>query len=147
MALLFTLLSYLLIYRRANFPTKNRAGPQMALPSSFRVIYLFMHVPTDGYPELVRADDLIGQLGDPNRLLRCLALFYEFQEIGLNEKLGYKTPGDLRQSNAKFYCDVARPYIQAATRYLRVTHEGKRCVANLYENLLAGVDRNKAGLS
>jgi hypothetical protein len=30
----------------------------------------------------------IGRLGDPNRLLRCPALFYEFQEIGLNENLG-----------------------------------------------------------
>jgi len=64
------------------------------------------------YPSLVRATDLIGQLGDPNCLLRCPALFYEFQEIGLNEQLGYMTPGDLRQSNAKFYWDVVSPYIQ-----------------------------------
>jgi hypothetical protein len=64
---------------------------------------------TKGYRGLVRAADLIGQLGDPNRLRKCPALFYEFQEIGLNEKLGYKTPGDLRLNNAKFYWDVVSP--------------------------------------
>jgi len=98
------------------------------------------------YPALVRAADLIGQLGDPNRLLRCPALFYEFQEIGLNEKLGYKTPGDLRQSNAKFYWDVVSPYIQSALRYLRVTQEGKQWVANLYANVLAAINGNTAGV-
>jgi hypothetical protein len=98
------------------------------------------HKDTTGYPALVRAADLIGQLGDPNRLLRCPALFYEFQEIGLNEKLGYKTPGDLRQSNAKFYWDVVSPYIQEAVRYLRVTQEGKQWVANLYANVLAALN-------
>jgi hypothetical protein len=100
------------------------------------------HKDTTGYPALVRAADLIGQLGDPNRLLRCPALFYEFQEIGLNEKLGYKTPGDLRQSNAKFYWDVVSPYIQEAVRYLRVTQEGKQWVANLYANVLAALNGN-----
>ncbi len=104
------------------------------------------HKDTKGYPGLVRAADLIGQLGDPNRLLRCPALFYEFQEIGLNEKLGYKTPGDLRQSNAKFYWDVVRPYIQGALRYLRVTQEGKQWLANLYANVLAALNGNTAGV-
>ena len=98
------------------------------------------------YPALVRAADLIGQLGDPNRLLRCPALFYEFQEIGLNEKLGYLTPGDLRQSNAKFYWDVVSPYIQGALRYLRVTQEGKQWVANLYANVLAALNGNTVGV-
>jgi hypothetical protein len=36
---------------------------------------------------LVRAADLIGQIEYPNRLRKCPALFYEFQEIGLNQKL------------------------------------------------------------
>jgi hypothetical protein len=104
------------------------------------------HGDKTGYPALARAADLIGQLGDPNRLLRCPALFYEFQEIGLNEKLGYKTPGDLRQSNAKFYWDVVRPYIEGALRYLRVTQEGKQWIANLYANVLAALNGNTAGV-
>jgi hypothetical protein len=90
---------------------------------------------TKEYPGLVRSADLIGQLGDPNRLRKCPALFYEFEEIGLNEKLGYKTPGDLRDSNAKFYWDVVSPYVQDALRYLRVTQEGKQWIANLNANV------------
>ena len=91
---------------------------------------------TKGYRGLVRAADLIGQLGDPNRLQKCPALFYEFEEIGLNEKLGYKTTGDLRQSNARFYWDVVSPYVQDALRYLRVTQEGKEWIATLHANVL-----------
>ena len=44
---------------------------------------------------LLRAADLIGQLGDPNYLKKANALFYEFEEIGLNKKLGYDTPADV----------------------------------------------------
>ena len=95
---------------------------------------------TKGYPGLVRAADLIGQLGDPNRLRKCPALFYEFQEIGLNEALGYRTPGDLRDSNARFYWDVVSPYVQDGLRYLRVTQEGKQWIANLHANVL-GTER------
>lgn len=91
---------------------------------------------TQGYRGLARAADLIGQLGDPNRLRKCPALFYEFQEIGLNEKLGYKSPGDLRLNNAKFYWEVVSRYIQDALRYLRVTHEGKQWIASLHANVL-----------
>ena len=90
---------------------------------------------TKGYPSLVRAADLVGQLGEPNRLQKCTALFYEFEEIGLNEPLGYKRPGDLRESNAKFYWDVISPYVQQALRYLRVTQDGKQWIANLQANV------------
>ena len=103
------------------------------------------HKNSKGYSGLVRAADLVGQLGDPNRLLKCPALFYEFHEIGLNEKLGYKTPGDLRHSNAKFYWDVVNPYIHDALRYLRVTQEGKQWVANIYANVQAALNGNEAG--
>jgi hypothetical protein len=90
---------------------------------------------TLGYRGLVRASDFIGQLGDPNRLQKCTALFYEFEEIGLNAKLGYKRPGDLRTDNTKFYWDVVSPYVQEALRYLRVTQDGKQWIANLQANV------------
>ena len=90
---------------------------------------------TRGYPGLVRAADYIGQLGDPYRIQKCTALFYEFEELGLNKKLGYQTPGDLRNSNAKFYWDHVNSYIQDAIRYLRVTQEGKQWIANLQANV------------
>jgi outer membrane immunogenic protein len=44
----------------------------------------------------VVAADLIGQLGDPHYMRKSNALFYEFEEIGLNKKLGYETPGRRR---------------------------------------------------
>ena len=90
---------------------------------------------TEGYHGLVRAADFIGQLGDPNRPRKSPALFFEFEEIGKNEELGYKRPGDLHDSYAKFYWDVVSPYIQEALRYLRVTQEGKQWIANLYANV------------
>ena len=69
--------------------------------------------------------DFVGQLGDPNRPRKSPALFFEFEEIGGNEELGYKRPGDLHDNYAKFYWDVVSPYIQEALRYLRVTQDGK----------------------
>jgi hypothetical protein len=90
---------------------------------------------TKGYPGLARAADFIGQFGDPNRLRKCPALFYEFQELGINERLGYKTPQDLRTDNSKFYWDVVHPYVQDALRYLEVTQEGKLWIANLHANV------------
>jgi hypothetical protein len=63
------------------------------------------------------------------------ALFYEFEEIGGNENLGYQRPGDLHDNYAKFYWDVVSPYIQEALCYLRVTQEGKQWIANLYANV------------
>ena len=46
-------------------------------------------------PGLVRAADLIGQLADPDRDRKLPALFYEFEEVGLNAELGYSNPLDL----------------------------------------------------
>jgi hypothetical protein len=90
---------------------------------------------TKGYPGLVRASDFVGQLGDPNRPRKSPALFFEFEETGSNQELGYKRPGDLHDNYAKFYWDVVSPYIQEALRYLRVTQEGKQWIANLYANV------------
>ena len=92
---------------------------------------------TKGYPGLVRAADFIGQLGDPNYLKKIPALFYEFEEIGANTKLGYQTPGDMRRGYAKFYWNVITPYIRDALRYLRVTQEGKQWIANLHSHVFA----------
>ena len=61
---------------------------------------------------LLRAADLIGQLGDPHYLRKANALFYEFEEIGLNKQLGYETPADLVDKYPKFYWDsVSRTLI------------------------------------
>ncbi|MGE0086071.1 MAG: Npun_R2479 family HD domain-containing metalloprotein [Desulfococcaceae bacterium] len=93
------------------------------------------HVDTTGYPGLLRAADFIGQLGDPDYLRKIPALFYEFEETGANKKIGYKNPGDMRKSYAKFYWNVVLPYIQDALRYLRVTQEGKQWISNLHSHV------------
>ena len=38
------------------------------------------------------AANLIGQLGDPHYLRKANALYYEFEETGLNRQLGYGSP-------------------------------------------------------
>jgi hypothetical protein len=89
----------------------------------------------DPLAELIRAADLIGQLGDPNRLEKCTDLFVEFEEIGLNAQLGYHSPADIRMATAEFYRKAAAPRIQEALEYLRLTREGNDWIAHLQTNV------------
>jgi hypothetical protein len=84
---------------------------------------------------LLRAADLIGQLGDPNYLKKSNALFHEFEEIGLNKALGYNTPADVVYKYPQFYWTAVAPQIQSAIRYLNVTSSGRQWIANLYSNV------------
>jgi hypothetical protein len=84
---------------------------------------------------LLRAADLIGQLGDPHYLRKSNALFYEFEEIGLNKKLGYDSPADVVDKYPQFYWNTISPHIQTAIRYLNVTARGRQWIANLYSNV------------
>ena len=84
---------------------------------------------------LLRAADLIGQLGDPNYMRKANALFHEFEEIGLNKSLGYNTPADVIYKYPQFYWTHVAPQVQPAIRYLNVTSSGRRWVANLYSNV------------
>ena len=93
------------------------------------------HSDTVNYPGLVRAADLIGQLGDPRYLQKISALFYEFEETGANKTLGYRNPGDVRSNYPSFYWNVVYPYIQPALSYLELTLKGKRIIAHLYANV------------
>jgi hypothetical protein len=85
---------------------------------------------------LLRAADLIGQLGDPHYLRKANALFHEFEEVGLNKQYGYKSPADLIDQYSQFYWNSVSPHIQSAIRYLNVTSSGRQWVANLYSNVL-----------
>jgi hypothetical protein len=84
---------------------------------------------------LLRAADLIGQLGDPNYMRKANALFYEFEETGLNKTLGYNTPADIVYKYPQFYWTNVAPQIQTAIRYLNVTSSGRQWIANLYSNV------------
>lgn len=95
------------------------------------------HQATNTYPGLVRAADLIGQLADPHYLRKLPALFYEFQETGVNEKLNYRTPNDLHKSYPTFYWNMVNRYIKDGLRYLNVTQEGRQWIANLYSHVFS----------
>ena len=84
---------------------------------------------------LVRAADLIGQLGDPHYLRKANALYCEFEEVGMNKQLGYSSPADLTDLYPKFYWNCVSPHIQNAIRYLNVTSDGRQWIANLYSNV------------
>jgi len=92
---------------------------------------------TVGYPALVRAADLIGQLSDPNYMRKINSLFYEFVETGAAERLGYETPADLAEGYPAFFWESVYPYIQDAIKYLQLTHSGKQSVANLFGHIFA----------
>ena len=90
---------------------------------------------TGSYGALVRASDLIGQLADPGYLRKIPALYYEFSELGLNEKFGYTSPLQMRGKFAGFFWQSISPYIQEGLHCLRVTHEGREWASSLYAHV------------
>jgi hypothetical protein len=85
--------------------------------------------------QLLRAADLIGQLGDPHYIQKANALYCEFEEVGMNRQLGYHSPADLVDMYPHFYWTNVSPYIQTAIRYLNITARGRQWIANLYSNV------------
>src|SRR5450631_3193439 len=84
---------------------------------------------------LLRAADLIGQLGDPRYLYKANALYWEFEEIGINRQLGYGSPADIVDRYPQFYFNSVAPHIQTEIRYLNMTASGRQWIANLYANV------------
>jgi hypothetical protein len=84
---------------------------------------------------LVRAADFIGQLGDPHYLRKANALYYEFEEIGMNRQLGHTSAADLTDLYPQFYWNCVSAHIQTAIRYLNVTSRGRYWIAGLYSNV------------
>jgi hypothetical protein len=95
------------------------------------------HAATDTDAGLVRAGDLIGQLGDPLYPRKLNALFQEFAETGVNEKLGYATAADMADRYPQFYWGKVERYIGDALHYLDMTVEGRQWTAVLYSHIFA----------
>lgn len=89
----------------------------------------------DAETGLVRAADLIGQLGDPHYIRKANALFHEFAEAGINAHLGYTSPADLIDDYPKFFWNNVSDQIAPAIRHLNVTMEGRRWIAHLHANV------------
>jgi hypothetical protein len=95
------------------------------------------HAETNTEAGLVRAADLIGQLGDPLYPRKLNALFHEFAEIGTNQKLGYVSPADVAEQYPAFFWSKVEPYIRDAIGHLELTMEGRQWIAQLYSNVFA----------
>ena len=93
------------------------------------------HAETDTEAAFVRAADLIGQLGDPLYPRKLNALFHEFQEIGVNNKLGYSTPADVADHYPHFFWSKVEPFLGEAVDALNMTSEGRLWLANLYSHV------------
>ena len=93
------------------------------------------HEKDNGEGFLVRAADLIGQLGDPHYLRKANALYYEFEEVGMNRQLGFTSPADLTDRYPQFYWSSVSVHIQPAIRYLNVTSSGRQWISTLYGNV------------
>jgi hypothetical protein len=100
------------------------------------------HAATDTEAALVRAGDLIGQLGDPLYPRKLNALYHELAETGVNEKLGYTSPADMVDHYPQFYWGKVERYIGDALRYLEMTMEGKQWTATLYSHIFA-IEHNR----
>jgi hypothetical protein len=100
------------------------------------------HAATNTEAALVRAGDLIGQLGDPLYLRKLNALYHEFVETGVAERLGYSSPADIVDHYPQFYWSKIERYLGDALRYLEMTMEGKQWIATLYSHILE-VEHNR----
>jgi hypothetical protein len=93
------------------------------------------HSETESEAGLLRAADLIGQLADPHYPRKLNALFHEFVETGVAERLDFKSPADLAERYPRFFWSVVEPYIRPALQHLQRTVEGKQWIAQLYAHV------------
>jgi hypothetical protein len=91
--------------------------------------------PQEEFGLLVRAADLIGQLGDPSYLRKAFALFCEFREIGVDKALGYTSAADVIERYPDFFWKSVQPHLGLALRYLSVTADGRAWIARLDSNV------------
>jgi hypothetical protein len=92
-------------------------------------------------PNLVRAADLIGQLGDPLYARKSNALYYEFEEIGMNRQLGNMSLADLTDKYPAFFWNSVFKHLGAAMTYLNATTAGQHWIANLHNHVFCAKNR------
>ena len=109
------------------FPPPSRANPAAS----------------DKEPKLVQAADLIGQLGDPMYPRKANALFFEFEEIGMNRQLGYSSPADLIDKYPAFFWNEVSGHLETGIKYLNMTVSGRQWIANLHHHVLCAERSNR----
>jgi hypothetical protein len=98
---------------------KDRSGPSESLE-----------------PRLVQAADFIGQLGDPLYSRKANALYYEFEEAGVNRQLGYSSPADIIEKYPPFFWNCVSMHLEDGIKYLNMTTSGRQWIANLHHHIL-----------
>ena len=78
---------------------------------------------------------VIGQLADPAYPRKLAALYCEFRETGVAERLGYRDPADLAEQYPRFFWGKVEPHIGPALRHLERTVDGRLWVAQLYAHV------------
>jgi hypothetical protein len=84
----------------------------------------------------VQAADFIGQLGDPLYSRKANALYYEFEEAGVNRQLGYSSPADIIEKYPSFFWDCVSMHLEDGMKYLNMTTSGRQWIANLHHHIL-----------
>jgi hypothetical protein len=87
-------------------------------------------------PKLVQAADFIGQLGDPLYSRKANALYYEFEETGMNRQLGYSSPADIIDKYPSFFWSCVSMHLDDGIKYLNMTASGRQWIANLHHHIL-----------
>lgn len=131
------------VSRSQVFVTTQLKHPSLDLPSIQQNIEMTRFpIPNDAryrdttsYGSLCRAADILGQLSDPHYLEKLPSLFQEFEAIGMNQALGYETPEDLKSHHPHFCWHMVHPYLRSSLRYLSVTSQGRKIIAQLYTTL------------
>ena len=89
----------------------------------------------ESFAALVRAADLIGQMGDPLYQKKLPRLYSEILETGEASRLGYATADDLRAQYQDFFYARVYPYITEGLKFLRKTQDGQQWIANLFHQV------------
>ncbi len=87
-------------------------------------------------PKLVQAADFIGQLGDPLYARKANALYYEFEETGMNRQLEYSSPADIIEKYPAFFWNSVSMHLDDGIKYLNMTASGRQWIANLHHHIL-----------
>lgn len=64
------------------------------------------------------------------------ALFYEFEEVGMNKQLGYSSPADLVDKYPEFFWNGVSMHLDEGIKYLNLTVSGRQWIANLHHHVL-----------
>src|SRR3954452_25557350 len=129
--------------RLGRSPTLDSARIARAIADTrFPVCPGYNDAPDFAEARLVQAADLIGQLGDAVYLKKANALFYEFEETGLNRQLGYGSPADLIDKYPVFFWNCVSMHIEEGVKLLNLTVSGRQWIANLHHHILCAERRS-----